>query len=484
MKKTFAILVMTLCGCCGMAQIDTVRYGDSCWLFNNTQATHRLYPNDMFYMNDTLTDDGFLSNISSTHNVPHQLSACSWDLIPTGIYPMTLLQEFVLEEPTDLYGIAITMGLREKLVHDPISAVLYHKNEAGQMQRLDSVPWNPSWHLPHARFEYVAAFDLECYRNTSWWNDTVRTYAPVYKYYFDTPHYGLIDTIYVGFYFDYDSARSLGEFHSQVMYGEYVWDPLVSDENNPYFMNQTCWMLRIYDGAWLYHSGDSVNEAYQWDHAYSFIDNNLRFLADGVFPIVEPKVVDTIPACEVPDSLHIMMQNGDYLILEWAEAPHSLGYQLSYGDFRNDPDSNHIESLAVNRKAFRIDTGIYYAARVRSQCSHSCPVHDTLVWSDWSEPVFFYAGTMPDTATVGIAEVERLSVLISPNPTSGRVNIRASEPMRQVAVYDMAGKEVFEAESVVPKPEWDLDLSSLPSGSYIVKVTTKSLTTTRKLIVE
>ena len=83
-----------------------------------------------------------------------------------------------------------------------------------------------------------------------------------------------------------------------------------------------------------------------------------------------------------------------------------------------------------------------------------------------------------------IAEAEAAHITLSPNPTSGKVRVSASEPMRQAAVYDMAGKEVFSAKAVVPKTEWDLDLSSLPSGSYIVKITTKSRTATRKLIVE
>ncbi|MCQ2297880.1 MAG: T9SS type A sorting domain-containing protein [Bacteroidales bacterium] len=83
-----------------------------------------------------------------------------------------------------------------------------------------------------------------------------------------------------------------------------------------------------------------------------------------------------------------------------------------------------------------------------------------------------------------IAEAESARITLSPNPTSGKVRVSASEPMRQAAVYDMAGKEVFSAKAVVPKTEWDLDLSSLPSGSYIVKITTKSRTATRKLIVE
>ncbi|MCQ2298238.1 MAG: T9SS type A sorting domain-containing protein [Bacteroidales bacterium] len=83
-----------------------------------------------------------------------------------------------------------------------------------------------------------------------------------------------------------------------------------------------------------------------------------------------------------------------------------------------------------------------------------------------------------------IAEAESARITLSPNPTSGKVKVSASEPMRQAAVYDMAGKEVFSAKAVVPKTEWDLDLSSLPSGTYIVKITTKSRTATRKLIVE
>ena len=146
-------------------------------------------------------------------------------------------------------------------------------------------------------------------------------------------------------------------------------------------------------------------------------------------------------------------------------------------------DSSQVVSItAVGHNGYRFD---------RWNDGDTSSPRDIVVVGDSVFTAYFVSETSgEDTTQNAIRMAERLSVSIAPNPTSGRVRVSADEPMRQVAVYDMAGKEVsvtvVDGQQSTADGEWstDIDLADLPNGTYIVKVTTKAHTTTRKLIVE
>jgi ribosome recycling factor len=71
---------------------------------------------------------------------------------------------------------------------------------------------------------------------------------------------------------------------------------------------------------------------------------------------------------------------------------------------------------------------------------------------------------------------------IYPNPSNvGYVNISSTESETiQVNVYDILGKQVINAAVASGR----LDISTLNTGVYIVKLTQGSATTTKKLIVQ
>ena len=188
-----------------------------------------------------------------------------------------------------------------------------------------------------------------------------------------------------------------------------------------------------------------------------------------IFPIVEV-------VCSEPSALEVRMVDSTSYELVWS-GDDNVAWEalvISAGDTLSDDAAVWCDTTSFLMSG--LDLQADYMAYVRGICIYE---GDT-VRTDWRNVPF----STPDSATLGLQTPDAFSATLSPNPTSGKVRVSASEPMRQAAVYDMAGKEVFSAKAVVPKTEWDLDLSSLPSGSYIVKITTKSRTATRKLIVE
>ena len=82
---------------------------------------------------------------------------------------------------------------------------------------------------------------------------------------------------------------------------------------------------------------------------------------------------------------------------------------------------------------------------------------------------------------VGIPEFsndEGLSVY--PNPTEGIMTLSMQKGLGEVSIFNTLGELVFQAD--IQSPTADIDLSSLPSGIYFLKVCSDTETLTRKIV--
>lgn len=83
---------------------------------------------------------------------------------------------------------------------------------------------------------------------------------------------------------------------------------------------------------------------------------------------------------------------------------------------------------------------------------------------------------------IGYRATEQEQVKIYPNPSSGKVAITMAEPVTRahLSIFTLCGKEVlnmtFSGASV------NADISALPNGIYIVKLTSEKLVKVGKLI--
>lgn len=74
---------------------------------------------------------------------------------------------------------------------------------------------------------------------------------------------------------------------------------------------------------------------------------------------------------------------------------------------------------------------------------------------------------------------------IFPNPvTTGRIHISTDQNSnsREIAIYDMLGKKVFETTLYGNNKE--INISNLNSGIYLIKVTENNTSATRKLVIK
>lgn len=100
-----------------------------------------------------------------------------------------------------------------------------------------------------------------------------------------------------------------------------------------------------------------------------------------------------------------------------------------------------------------------------------------------------YSPQMPEelsapSSTLSINSLDENEIIISPNPSNGIFNISTnSELKKDIYIYDVTGKIVYQNISVVEK-NITLNLSEQQKGIYIVRITDANSSTTHKIIIE
>ncbi|MBP5546868.1 MAG: T9SS type A sorting domain-containing protein [Bacteroidales bacterium] len=88
-----------------------------------------------------------------------------------------------------------------------------------------------------------------------------------------------------------------------------------------------------------------------------------------------------------------------------------------------------------------------------------------------------------DDPGVGLRQTDMLYryTAVSPNPATGKVRITSSFGLTQINVYDTKGRLLRTLPATGLKA--DLDVSSWPSGTYLLRITTPVGSTTKKLLI-
>ena len=293
-------------------------------------------------------------------------------------------------------------------------------------------------------FEYFYNYDsaTETYKSVDAYN--------CYEFYFDSPFKlegrgknNTADTFFVGMY-SLEHTRtfiSADEEHS-IMPKEYVSYP------------PTTPILSVIkrDGVIVGGYYERPDMRPSWDWLYW----------GGIFPIIERR-------CSVPRGLAL---SADSLSAHWRSDTDARLFQLAVCTNTVEPDDGLLFTTSATSQVL---PPFHRDSTYRLYLRKMCDFRQDSVWSDWSAPLL-----IASQPTEGISEVEKAgwTIEINPNPATKQVHVTTNFNLTQVEVFDEQGRQCHTLPASGLKA--DLDVSSWPRGTYLLRISTPAGPTTKK----
>ncbi len=292
---------------------------------------------------------------------------------------------------------------------------------------------------------------MKLFRNQS--TDSIEVvYLPIYEVYFDEPIM-VTDSFYVA------TTNYHGVVDSQTM--TYPGPHAYSCYYCSWYGGEgaTCYPQRFMaKGTW---------NNFIWEYHYQ----DMLWL---IFPIID--TTQPIPeVCEPPVGLHIQWQDSAGVLLAWEPDSSNRSWVVAYGPAVDDPEG--YTPLATNSPEYtlhHLTPETEYAARVRAVC------FDDNTYSEWGDTIHFTCVGNP--VAIPSSEAPADGIRLHPNPARNEVTIHSDYPLRHVAVFDISGHKVLEL--TIHGRAARVPTHTLPSGNYIVNITTTRGTSSSKLTIE
>jgi len=299
-------------------------------------------------------------------------------------------------------------------------------------------------------------------------------YEKMIEFYFDTPVV-VKDTFYIGI-----TCRQNRNFYYRIGSIE-GWDL----NSSPMTM-----VMGVGD-RWIVLEGEQRLFNYpEMTRIGGYVHNEMNHGWPLLFPIREPFDYgqDPMPTCyQMVRDFHFLRLRLGYPVLTWDSLSLQPEYVLQY--VRADLPWDSAKTIAGVHRPYTVidefDTTVYYKARMRTGCFHSCPVHDTVIPGRWSEEILFYTGrNAPVPAGLSNIRHGEEAFALSPNPADGMVTLTAAANRHcaEIVVRDAAGREVLKQELPAGTDAARLDLSACPKGVYFVTFTTSDASETQRLL--
>ena len=198
-------------------------------------------------------------------------------------------------------------------------------------------------------------------------------------------------------------------------------------------------------------------------------------------------VPDTAPlVCQRVSGLRYEGLVNGWPKLAWESCAGQTRYEVQYAAVGGD--GWHRATITTATEYLlraEIDPMTRYWVRVRAQCDHHCHIHDTVMTGEWSDTVEFCLNPQ------GIGDIDAVEggmFSMAPNPARGTVTVKPAvaggEYPAVLTVSDTKGREMMRYTLTDGSP-LTVDVGGLPSGAYLVTLTTRSRRTgTQRLVVE
>ncbi len=370
------------------------------------------------------------------------LGGCRFDRFPRR--DITLHEPFLVPYKTvseiKVYGVALTMDS----IIDPdfqtyidFYAVLYEKDkkdDSNLFVLVDAIRCDTVFESIGRSPVRMATFEYDCDSVDSTW------YSPSFEAYFKKPlHYRAGDSIFVG-------CHSLGYYHRVIGHflnrndsveGRFIYletsQTLPSDPQQAVFRSCTYYCL----GGGLY----------------------------GLFfPIIELR-------CTVPRHWRLDSAGVDSAVFAWQRHDDAYAWELQAVDGVDDL-IHLIDDPEQTSYTLPLEAGRSYSVRLRKLSRYITEGYDTIVRSEWTDPI----AVAGPSASVVEEQATDNTVSLSPNPANTQVTVLSPAGIRQVRVFDIAGRKVY--EYVAGNPDLQspttvvVPIANWPDGTYTVHVDT------------
>lgn len=289
--------------------------------------------------------------------------------------------------------------------------------------------------------------------------------VPLREYYFDSA-ITVTDSFYLGCA---TTDPTLTDFNDFSYMASHMWDYCayaVSPDDTP---NPSLKPCEMEVPEFTYYDSSRIDN--QW-HYYT----HKRFQL--IFPIIE---VDTF--CVTPGEPYVASRDSLMMVrVEWTDTS-NLSWEVSRTAPGGNPNTGLITPTTNPYIEYTdIDNDSAYHVYVRGYCETGI----WSGWSDWSTPCFIDSIPTPPTPPdppEGITTIETADFTLSPNPARGIVTLKCSENLRGNAeIIDMQGK--VWCRKALSSDKTELNVSALPAGTFLVRLTTTKGTSTKKLSIE
>ena len=423
MKKYLFPLVMLSALLPCMAQ-DTVKWDDPWYLFNQKPLHTLVY-------SPTFLSCGYTSYVDSLNfdsNMKYVMS-----------------QEYVISKGLPVYGVAATAcyGMGQ-----PPTVYLYEKDENGVKTLVDSMVYS----ITNAKdcfflYEnyYPGTAEYNNYENP--FSSPLLFAVPCVELYFETPK-NVDKTIIVEIGLDNIGVSSLYDYG--VIYH-------VKDRTFASSVKFRCFTGSSYDG-----------------YEYSYHDRH-----GVIFPIVELRCRGEVPVARVEEK-------GDgWARVSWPPDYVEEDYMVGVGRYGTEPADSLIFEVPRGDTSFTV-TGLEndypYAVWVRRGCRYAPGGYDTVVWGEWGRYASLYLP--PDTTGI-LAADESGELKVYPNPAHGVLTVDLNEvndAVAELTLSDLGGREVLRTKA--ERPLTKVDVSTLPSGIYLLQAASPGKVYRRRVAVE
>ncbi len=478
MKKIFLYIALLATACCAQAQYDTLNIGDR---------------DPTFYYWDTNWWDHYYLNYPQA-----RADSIEWS---GGIGVFGLQPEFARYCYTDtalrIIGIAATLRI------DPANFAIYDTllpdylclyevdNTTDEMVLLAKKTWQGT------RPRYQMA-----YAETNQYTLTPDTmikippeYAPVFEVYFDSA-ITVRDSFYVSST-NYNNKRPYSQPHTAPLAAVHAWS--TGEMVNGSYVHQ---YPQFYPKPNHYRRRLHEMPIYDWEdtrfniqdtawHTFSLFKSKTPNTVDEgadwsyfmfIFPIIDTTGLYLRQPCNTTTGFRNVSIDSCTVAMEWNPDGSSERYEVAVSRIGRTPEEGTVVQSDTNYAVVRTEpwdtTAQWYSAWVRCICAAG---HR----SEWSSPVTFNVHCSPGAGPedpVGISVAVDRASRLQPNPASGSVRVESSYRIAEVELFSLDGRSL--QRRAVDATGTTLDISQLPSGTYIVRIATTSGTAYKKLVVK